>query len=213
MKATVKSTIKRDRCLNFTSCTYKTLQFFHHDLSPKSTIFSTSPAKSNQLICQRQKNIYVFSHKPIFLRTHLPPTPTPTMHFPTTLLILALSAGAPALPTNTTAPLEARVSGMGSIAAFAAPDCSGPPTGPRPEDGNSNCIAFSGATNNIGVNWGSSFLYGRAAGLYVFTDGHCKDYASKMIPAGTYDDAKGTNACISMKDNGGPWGSVMFSHF
>ena len=134
------------------------------------------------------------------------------MQFPTTLLLLTLSAGALALPTNGTATLEARaMRGAGSIAAFDAGDCSGNPHGPRPLD-NNDCIPFTGATNNIGINWGSSFLDGRALGLYVYKDGNCKNAAKDLIPASQWNNAKGTNACISMRDNGGPWGSIRFSH-
>ena len=101
---------------------------------------------------------------------------------------------------------------MSSIAAFAADDCSGDPTGPRPKD-TMGCMPFTGATNNIGINWGSSFLHGRALGLWVYKDNNCKQFASKLIASSEYNNAKGTNACIDMEGHGGPWGSVMFDHF
>jgi len=134
------------------------------------------------------------------------------MQFSTTFLLLALSAGALALPANQTSILEARAErGAGSIAAFDATDCSGAPHGPRPQDEN-GCIAFSGATNNIGINWGSGFFMGRAHSLYVYKDKDCKVFAASPIMASQYNNAKGTNACVSMKDIEGPWGSVSFCH-
>ncbi len=145
------------------------------------------------------------------------------MHLLPTTLLLALSAGALALPTasqNETA-LEERgtILGVASIATYGGTDCLGHPYGPtsQDDDGKGNCLQFRPSHNMVGINWGNSKIVGRAGGLHVYTDSNCKNPLMKggnIITAGSpdTDDAHGTNACVRWKDFGENWNSVKFSH-
>ena len=75
--------------------------------------------------------------------------------------------------------------------------------------GNQDCQRFMTVSDNIGINWGDWPL--DMAGLYVYKDAECKEYASQMIAAPEWDDAVGMNTCISQRQNGGPWQSIRFS--
>ncbi len=145
------------------------------------------------------------------------------MHFLPTALLLALSAGALALPTaQNETHLEERDStilGVASIATFGGTDCLGHHLGPVSEDenGKGHCIQFRPSHNMVGVNWGNSKLVGRASGLHVYTDSNCKNPLMKgdnIITAGSPDTdaAHGTNACFAWKTFGENWNSVRFSH-
>lgn len=114
------------------------------------------------------------------------------------ILLTALSAGALALPTNTTGMIHVRGS-PASIAGFSDQDCYGEPIPgetaadgttvlPKPEDGEKlNCITFNTPATYIGVNFGNTFS------MRAFGDAHCNDYLPYVSFPGTDHDC-GTKA-------------------
>lgn len=135
------------------------------------------------------------------------------MHFAILFTTAVLSAGTlalpaviePALPLNTSV-LEKRAHHMW-IGPYADTDdtCRTLLPGPRPEL-KGDCVKFSSATDNVGINWGSFPL--NFMTLDVFKDEDCKDFARTSIPAPQYVHDKGANTCLNQKINGGPWKSV-----
>jgi hypothetical protein len=153
------------------------------------------------------------------------------MHFLSTALLLALSAGTLALDSTAQNETETRleeprleerismIAGVASIGTYGGTDCLGHQYGPvhTDDDGKGRCIQFRPSHNMVGVNWGNSGLVGRAAGLHPYTDSNCKNPLMKgdnMIVAGSpsTDAAHGTNACFAWKNFGDNWNSVRFSH-
>lgn len=145
----------------------------------------------------------------------------------TTVLIVALGAGTLALPADSISLISPSVleergfnsHGLGSIAGFKEPDCTGDPVGDRPLDrglleGKDNCIVFSSdMTNMIGINWGDTGHY-IVKSLYVYSDTTCTNRVDDIEAKKIRKRGKGpsTNSCVSQKDHGGPWGSVKYIH-
>ncbi|KAL9010049.1 MAG: hypothetical protein Q9173_004981 [Seirophora scorigena] len=158
------------------------------------------------------------------------------MH-PTTLLLLALSAGA--LPTTLSAPappltntnnnttlLEARGRPKDwakaferadpSIGSFTDASCTLKSLIPPPSSVNKlsegwGCIKFTPATDNIGLDWG---VGPRAESISFYTDEKCMNFATKKVysPPYGYDNGKGkADKCVSYRETGGAWHSVSFN--
>lgn len=142
------------------------------------------------------------------------------------MLLIALGAGALALPADPTSLISpsilgerALVKGEGSIAGFTAPDCTGPPVGARPQDsglfvGEDRCITFSSDMNDmIGINWGNTGHW-IVNSLFVYSDTTCTNRVDVIPAKKMRKRGKGppTNSCVSQKDYGGPWKSVKYVH-
>ena len=95
---------------------------------------------------------------------------------------------------------------------FINSDCSDKPAAPWTIDEyNKHCIPITAATDNIGFHWGQGFFVDLAYGLHVYKDTVCKVWL-KDIRASNQTDPTHVKDCYSVKENCGPWGSVMFTH-
>ena len=129
------------------------------------------------------------------------------MHFQT-LVLLALSAGALAIPSSLS-PRKHDSDPNPSIAPYNDGDCTQQAglSHDFGQDKGHGCIKIDWLQDNVGINWGDE-PWGMSA-FYVFLDDACTDYAwARINNTNMGDDAKGANACYSMHLHGGPWKSV-----
>ncbi len=128
----------------------------------------------------------------------------------TSILIIALSAGALAFPSpNVTSTDSSRLSKRGNygwLSSFQDSDttCSGLWGGSRPKV-HEDCIKFSPISDNVGINWGRSPL--NFNGISFYSDDKCQHQVGSAKVGGN-GNKKGSDTCVSVKKNGGPWGSL-----
>ena len=127
------------------------------------------------------------------------------MHI-STLIILALSAGALSLPTNTTEPVDSegaleKRGTFGWIAAFGNgdDDCSGLHYDHRPKMNKQGCIKFHNDGPFVGVNWGTNV--DSFEGIQGYTDDNCKHFAGARVMKENVHNGGGrvgANSCIAI---------------
>ena len=61
-------------------------------------------------------------------------------------------------------------------------------------------------SDNVGINWGSSPL--NFNGMSFYSDDDCKHQVGHITSPQDSYQKRGAKTCVSVKANGGPWGSV-----
>ena len=128
------------------------------------------------------------------------------MHLPTTFMAV-LSAGALALPAinEIFSTLEKR-STWPWISSFQHGDCTKSHVGTRPKI-HDNCLDFSPVTDNVGIYWGT-WPY-QVGGFEVYRNTKCEGTPISFIERPGFYNKKGTQSCVSQKNHGGSWGSIL----
>ena len=125
-------------------------------------------------------------------------------------IFFALLASTLALPTSneTSTNLEKRLH-YGWIGSFVNDNCHGKHVGPRPElkHSISDCCAFTPATNNIGINFGTSAA--SFSNVIFYSDDNCE--AKIDTQKSDYEQPSGGYGCAHGSDFAGSIGSVSIS--